>query len=188
MTQNLPPGKYYALDIESNKSAPLEVTGSGGGSQPTAGPVVEATEYSFKATGLKTGKQTVLFDNKGKQPHFVVALPINPGKTIADVKKVVATEGEPSGPPPIDEKSGVDTAVLDGGGNRRSARPQEEGQVRPHVLHPRPPGRTAPRGQGNGVRGDRELEGKVGRHVLEAWRLAVPQVAEMASEALAHTP
>ncbi len=118
VTQNLPSGKYYALDIESNKSAPLEVTGSGGGSQPTAGPVVEATEYSFKATGLKTGKQTVLFDNKGKQPHFLVALPINPGKTLADVKKVVATEGEPKGPPPIDEKAGVDTAVLDGGGKQ----------------------------------------------------------------------
>jgi hypothetical protein len=118
VTQNLAPGKYYALDIESNKSAPLEVTGSGGGSQPSAGPSVEAVDYSFKATGLKTGKQTVLFDNKGKQPHFMVALPINPGKTIADVRKVAASEGEPKGPPPFDEKAGVDTAVLDGGGKQ----------------------------------------------------------------------
>ena len=118
VTQNLAPGKYYALDIESNKSAPLQVTGSGGGSQPTAGPRVEAVDYSFKATGLKTGKQTVLFDNKGKQPHFIVALPINPGKTIADVRKVAASEGEPSGPPPFDEKAGVNTAVLDSGGKQ----------------------------------------------------------------------
>jgi hypothetical protein len=114
-TQNLSPGKYYALDIESNKSAPLQVTGGGGGSQPTAGPRVEAVDYSFTATGLKTGKQKVLLENKGKQPHFMVALPINPGKTIADVRKVAASEGEPKGPPPFDEKAGVDTAVLEGG-------------------------------------------------------------------------
>ncbi len=113
-TQNLAPGKYYALDIDSNKSAPMEVTGSAGGGEPSATPRIDAVDYSFTGSGLKTGKQTVLFENKGKQPHFVVGGPINPGNTIADVRKFGSQE-EPSGPPPFDEKSAFDTAILEGG-------------------------------------------------------------------------
>ncbi len=115
VTKNLAPGKYYAIDIDSDASAPIEVTGSQASGQPTAGPTVDAVEYSFKATGLKTGKQTVLFQNKGKEPHFIVGGPINPGKTIADVKKAVTSEGGPSGPPPFDEKSAFDTTIIEGG-------------------------------------------------------------------------
>jgi uncharacterized cupredoxin-like copper-binding protein len=118
VTQNLASGTYYALDIDSNKGAPIKVTGSASGGQPTAGPTVEAVDYSFRASGLKTGKQTILFDNKGKQPHFMVAAPIAPGKTIADVRKGVASE-EQSGPPPIDEKSATDTSIIEGG-NKQS--------------------------------------------------------------------
>ena len=93
----------------------LEVTGQPGGGQPSAGSTIKAVDYSFTATGLKTGQQTVLFDNEGKQPHFVVGGPLNPGKTIDDVKKVVRLGGWPSGPPPFDEKSAFSTTVVEGG-------------------------------------------------------------------------
>ena len=41
-----------------------------------------------------------MFDNMGKEPHFVVGLPIKPGKTIEDVKKSIAEEGEGGEAPP----------------------------------------------------------------------------------------
>jgi len=111
VTQVLRPGRYFVLDIETNAAAPLEVTGQEG-SPPTAAPRIEAVDYAFKASGLKAGRQKVLFDNTGKQPHFIVGAPLNPGKTIADVRKAVKDE---SGPPPFDEKAGFATAVFDGG-------------------------------------------------------------------------
>ena len=114
VTQPLKPGNYLAVDIESEASAPIKVTGSQAGPAPTSASRIDAVDYSFKASGLKAGKQTVLFDNKGKEPHFIVGGPIKPGQTIADVRKAVM-KGEEGGPPPFEEKAGFDTAVIDGG-------------------------------------------------------------------------
>ena len=111
VTQSLPAGSYVAVDIDTNANAPFEVTG-GGGESPTASASISATEYAFEATGLKAGANEVLFENKGKEPHFIAALPIKPGKTIADVKKFFRTE---EGEPPILEEGSFDTAVIEGG-------------------------------------------------------------------------
>ena len=151
VTQTLKPGKYYAADLESNGAAEIEVTGDGKGEVEAPAATIDATEYSFKASGLKAGKSEVLFDNKGGQPHFVVGLPINEGKTIGDVKSFLKEE---KGKPPFTRAGQLRHR---GHRGRRQAggqpRPQE-GQVRPGLLHPRPPGRPAPRGQGDGLRGD----------------------------------
>lgn len=114
VTQTLKPGKYVMADIESNAFAELEVTGDGGGKEPKAASArIDAVDYGFNSSGLKTGKNTVTFENKGKEPHFVVGLPIKPGKTIEDVKKFARTE---KGEPPVDEKNGpFATALIDGG-------------------------------------------------------------------------
>jgi hypothetical protein len=114
VTQSLPAGKYVALNIDSGSYADMKVTGSGSGSAPSEAASIDAVDYSFTATGLEQGKQKVMFENKGKQPHFVVAAPINPGKTIEDAKKA-AQEEESSGPPPFDEKSSFSTAIIEGG-------------------------------------------------------------------------
>ena len=116
-TQVLRPGKYYAFDIETNSAAAFEVKGGDrGGRLPDApGGTVTASEYKFETSDLKTGKQPVLFENVGKEPHFMVALPIKQGKTIADVRKFIKTE---KGEEPIDEKGAVDTPVLEGGGRQ----------------------------------------------------------------------
>ncbi len=115
VTQTLEPGKYAVADINSNASAEFEVTGDGAEDEsdaPTAR--IEAVDYSFNSSGLKAGKSEVVFENTGKQPHFVVGLPIKQGKTIDDVKTFLRTE---KGEPPVDEedKSVFDTAVFDGG-------------------------------------------------------------------------
>jgi len=69
-------------------------------------------EYSFNATGLKAGKTKFTFENKGKEPHFVVATGIKPGKTIDDVKRFIQTE---KGEDPVEDERGFNTAVVDGG-------------------------------------------------------------------------
>ena len=50
----------------------------------------------------------VYLANKGKEPHFALAAPIKPGKTIEDVKKSLKSE---SGPPPIIEDETVSTGI-----------------------------------------------------------------------------
>jgi hypothetical protein len=111
VTQTLEPGKYYAADIESDAVAEVEVTGDGKDQVEAPAAAIDATEYSFKASGLKAGKSEVLFDNKGGQPHFVAGLPMNAGATIADVRTFFKEE---KGPPPFSEKGSFDTAVSEG--------------------------------------------------------------------------
>ena len=111
-TQELPEGRYFAVDIDSNASAFFRVSGGGGGEEPSAPAKIEASEYKFTASGLKTGKTEVLVDNVGEEPHFVAAIRIKPGKTIADVRKFIRTE---KGEPPIVEADSFDTAIIDGG-------------------------------------------------------------------------
>lgn len=126
VTQSLAPGKYLAADIESNAVAEFEVTGEASGEIEQPSSRIDAAEYSFTATGLRAGQSDVVFDNKGEEPHFVVGLPIKPGKTIEDVKKSLAEEGEGEGEAPseaedpVDENdpSAFDTPVFDGGGKQ----------------------------------------------------------------------
>jgi hypothetical protein len=110
--QQLEPGDYVAFDLNTGASAEFKVSGEGAGGAPSAPASIAAVEYSFKATGLKAGKQKVLFDNKGKQPHLIAAAPMKPGKTIADVRKFIQTE---KGESPVDEQSDLSTAVIEGG-------------------------------------------------------------------------
>ena len=110
--QELTEGKHLGLDIESNEYVELDVTGDGGDAElPSTTATIDAVDYSFEASGLKAGKQAILFANKGKEPHFALAAPIKPGKTIEDVKESLKSE---SGPPPIIEDETVSTGILDG--------------------------------------------------------------------------
>ena len=125
-TQVLRPGRYHVIasaDAEGEGppplTAPLEVRpGESEGSLPSTDARIEAFDYGFRQTGLKSGDNTITFANRGRELHHVVAAPIQPGKTIADVRRFAATQGEPSGPPPLDFESGFDTVVLDGGASQ----------------------------------------------------------------------
>lgn len=110
--QVLAAGKYAAVDINTNAYVAFEVTGDGGGELPRASAAIDAVDYSFAARGLKAGKARVRFTNRGKEPHFALAAPIKPGKTIDDVRESLKSE---EGPPPIIEKETVSTGILDGG-------------------------------------------------------------------------
>jgi hypothetical protein len=125
VTQVLAPGRYFVFDTEGDEGPPnfqrggraqFEVTGEPGGELPaSAGPRIRAQDYSFESFDLKPGRSEVVFENAGKQPHHVVAAPIAEGSTIEDVKRFLQQEGEPEGPPPIDEEASETTSVIDGG-------------------------------------------------------------------------
>ena len=111
-TQQLPAGKYFVVDIETDTFAPFEVRGTGAGKLSSAPATIKFAEYTFNAVGLKAGKNQVLVENIGREPHFMVAAPIKPGRTIADVREFAEKE---KGEPPIVEQQTLDTAVMDGG-------------------------------------------------------------------------
>jgi hypothetical protein len=120
VTQSLVPGKYIAADLESNAVAEFEVTGEKGEDISAPAATIAAKEYSFTASGLKAGQTEVTFENTGKQPHFVVGVPLKPGKTIEDAKKFFGTEDSKE-EPPADENdpAAFDTAVTDGGNKQQ---------------------------------------------------------------------
>ena len=111
-TQELPPGQYAVVDIDTNARAFFEVTAAEGEAElPGTDARIDELEYRFSATGLEAGRNPVLIENKGDEPHFTEALRIKEGKTIADVRRFVR---EDKGDPPV-EGGPNSTAVADGG-------------------------------------------------------------------------
>ena len=114
--QRLNPGSYYVTGSGSERGevARLRVVGRAGGEGlPGAAGAVSADDYTFKSSGLKAGRHMVEFDNAGFEPHHVVAVPITPGATIADVRKHYSSAS--TGPPPFDLSKAQETAVLEQG-------------------------------------------------------------------------
>ena len=135
-TLNLSAGSYAVLDAPGGEEGPppsargalatFEVTAGASGTLPASTATITAADdkkaehgaghenkHKFKASGLKVGKNRLLFENKGDEIHHAVMFPILPGKSLADVKKAFSDE-PPPGPPPVDFESGAGTAQLDG--------------------------------------------------------------------------
>jgi hypothetical protein len=119
VTQVLQPGDYYAFNLESEgPPAPQEVAitkVNGEESDEEIGEgdaTVEAAEYVFNAETLPSGEVEIAFDNIGAQPHHLIASPIKGDATAEEVEKAFKEE---KGPPPLEEKGTLSTAVLEGG-------------------------------------------------------------------------
>jgi hypothetical protein len=109
--QFLPAGNYFVVDVDSNAGASFQITGDGGEEElPSAAATIKAAEYAFSAQGLKAGKNRILFDNVGREPHLLFAAPMKAGATIADVRRFVEEE---KGEPPI-EDADLSTSILEG--------------------------------------------------------------------------
>jgi hypothetical protein len=127
VTEVLEPGTYFLLDSESSaENAPpnarkggvakFEVTGEPTTAElPETDATITAKDFSFEASGVKPGKNRLTFENTGKELHHVIAMPLAKGSTIEDAESFFTSEEEPQGPPPVDFRSGVGTAVIDGG-------------------------------------------------------------------------
>jgi plastocyanin len=123
-TLRLEPGHYYAFCTEDTNGTShagagmfteFDVSGKSDAQLPAPTAHIEALEYKFTTSGLEAGDNLVEFTNSGKQLHMVLAVPLLPGKTIADVKQAFASNDQ-SAPPPVDFEKAVSTEVLDTGG------------------------------------------------------------------------
>jgi hypothetical protein len=120
-TQVLEPGSYAIVDTAADKpaSAELEVTGQAGEAKlPEAEATVTASEYTFETSGLTAGKNTILFENTGKQLHHLIANPVKPEATPAQVIKFFETEEKSANPFRGGEEAGVGTSVIDAGASQ----------------------------------------------------------------------
>lgn len=119
VTQVLEPGAYYAFDTEGSQGPPdpksvpvLEVTGEESSDEVGGEATVSAIEYGFEADEVPSGNVEIDFENSGVQPHHLIASPLVGDATAEDVERFFKTE---KGKPPLSEKGGRSTAVIEGG-------------------------------------------------------------------------
>jgi hypothetical protein len=85
-----------ALAACGDDSGSSSATTASGGSSTAGGLTVKATEYNFDVTGTAAGGfNKVTFENDGKEPHILVAVKLQPGKTVADALPLLEQQGEP---------------------------------------------------------------------------------------------
>lgn len=116
VTQVLEPGTYYALSTAGRPDpaslAAVEVSGDESDEELKADATVTASEYQFEADGLKAGENEVDFSNAGAQPHHLLISKLVGDATAEDLEKAIKSGGSK---PPIEQKGGVATAVIEGG-------------------------------------------------------------------------
>jgi len=122
-TQRLSPGNYMVYDAPFMNEgqgvkfgvASFKVDGrADGGPLPKSTAKVEAFEYGFRASGLRTGDNTVEFSNTGDEAHHVIAAPYKSGATLAAVRRAF-TQGRSGAEPPLDFEHTSYTARIDSG-------------------------------------------------------------------------
>ena len=91
------------------------VSGNDEGELPEVDASIEMADYNFITEGLKVGSNRLLLTNTGEEIHHTLAVPINEGATIAEVTKFLTSQGQPSGPPPVNFEGFVGTSALDAG-------------------------------------------------------------------------
>jgi len=117
--QRLTPGRYFVRGSghEQGEEAAIRVVGAAGEAQlPPAPATITADEYSFKASGLRAGRNAVRFRNVGFQPHHLFITPVRRGATLADLRASFAghSSAPPPDPPPVRITRGDETAVIEG--------------------------------------------------------------------------
>ena len=114
--QALPAGRYYVASVMGRPGvvASFEATGPQQAPEPPRAPArVEARDFSFRASGLRAGRNSVDFDNTGSQPHHAFFAPMVPTADLADVRRFFREETSVGRPPVTDRTR--ETVVLEGG-------------------------------------------------------------------------
>lgn len=123
-TAALSPGNYAYLCLipspdgvihaAKGMARPFTVTGASSPTAseiPTADVTIKLSDYDFQPSQpLKAGRQTIMVENAGPQPHEVVLLKLAPGKTTEDF---AAWAEHMKGAPPAQPLGGV--TILDKG-------------------------------------------------------------------------
>lgn len=119
--QRLAEGDWYLVEpqfLEQGGLVPFTVTSGGSAAKlPDADAKITARDFSFAAHQLTPGTRTVRFENRGKEMHEVVALPLAPGRTLDDAKAYLSnpTGPAPTGPPPVQAERAFTLPFIDRG-------------------------------------------------------------------------
>jgi plastocyanin len=122
-SQDIPAGDYVyfctfgedeAVHYKNGMLGAVTVANEDGeGDLPDNVGTITAEDYTFTGEGLKAGTNKVKFENTGPdQIHHAQLFPIAEGSTFEEAAAFLASEEEPTGPPPISFESGVGTMVL----------------------------------------------------------------------------
>lgn len=115
---DLDPGSYIALDTLGRTNAAkwfaFTAVGADTGAVMPDGAGVKAVKSAkwSKKPGAIPHKGTLTFKNRASQNHFVILVKMRKGATLAQVKRFLMTE---EGPPPVDFRFALDSAVISGG-------------------------------------------------------------------------
>lgn len=128
-TLNLAAGNYVLIDAAGfaggsagpPASTQMKITSGTSGSLPSTPATVTANhtgkdKYAWNISSLKTGKNQITFNSKGKDAaHLIIAVPVKGNKVppLSTIKKDLASNGPP--PPYVEPQGLQSTAVLDGG-------------------------------------------------------------------------
>ena len=124
VTQKLDAGTYVyfcalgdgdAVHYKHGMLGSLQIKGDKGkGDLPKADASVKTRDYGFDLQGLKSGANTVSFENTGQQLHHALFVPMAPGATLDQVKEFLASQGPPpaGAQPPIDFEKATGFEVL----------------------------------------------------------------------------
>lgn len=141
------PGPDGVMHAAKGMIRELEITGpvtSAADTLPSADVTIKMLDYGYQASApLKPGRQTILVENAGPQPHELALLKLAPGKKVADF--AAWAEGGLKGPPPAEPIGGV--SVVDKGGRATFTADLEPGNYglmcfvpdakdgKPHLAH-----------------------------------------------------
>jgi hypothetical protein len=107
--QRLTEGDWFLVDpdfLEQGGVVPFIVTSGGSPAKlPDTESRIIARDFSFTPRQLRPGGRTVRFENRGREMHEVVALPVVAGRTFEDVKAYL------SSPPPLPGAAATSTNV-----------------------------------------------------------------------------
>lgn len=115
---DLAPGDYIALDTYARTNAAkwfgFTAVGADTGAVMPQGPTVKAVKSArwSKRPGSIPHKGTLTFKNRSSQNPFLFLVKMKKGATIQDVKDFLMTE---EGPPPVNFRYSIDSAVISGG-------------------------------------------------------------------------
>lgn len=108
VTRTLEPGTYVFMcffpDPEGTPHAALgmyevfTISGDSGAALPQPDAVIAATEDALEISALSAGTQVIEFRNEGTEPHELILVAFEPGKTVRDVETWIES-GYPGEPP-----------------------------------------------------------------------------------------
>lgn len=111
-----PDGDDVQSHAEQGAVATFEVSGGDDDAElPDVDASIEMADYNFVTEGLTAGTNRFLLTNTGDELHHTLILPVTEGAEFSQVREFMTSEGESSGPPPVDFERLKGTSVLDGG-------------------------------------------------------------------------